>query len=71
MRWEQDYHLFVLGLLSFAAATLGRTLAVDAGVAGPLCTSSAWVSYVLLIVAFYVDNGRNLPIWRELPPAAY
>jgi hypothetical protein len=28
-------------------------------------------SYVLLIVAFYVDNGRNLPIWKYLPPVVY
>ena len=25
MRWAQDYHLFVLGLMAFAAALLGRT----------------------------------------------
>jgi hypothetical protein len=28
-------------------------------------------SYVLLLIAFYVDNGKNLPLWRELPPIAY
>jgi len=25
MRWAEDYHLFVLGALSFVAASLGRT----------------------------------------------
>jgi hypothetical protein len=25
-------------------------------------------SYVALLVAFYVDNGRDLPLWRSLPP---
>jgi hypothetical protein len=29
------------------------------------------LSYVLLLTAFYVDNGPNLPLWRELPPLAY
>jgi hypothetical protein len=24
-RWSEDYHVFVLGLLSFVAATIGRT----------------------------------------------
>jgi hypothetical protein len=25
IRWDQDYHLFLLGLLSFAAPFIGRT----------------------------------------------
>jgi len=29
------------------------------------------LSYVLLLTAFYVDNGRNLPLWRELPQWAF
>jgi hypothetical protein len=29
------------------------------------------VSYVLLLTAFYVDNGSNLPLWRTLPPIAF
>jgi hypothetical protein len=29
------------------------------------------VSYILMLTAFYVDNGKNLPVWRELPPIAY
>jgi p-aminobenzoyl-glutamate transporter AbgT len=28
-------------------------------------------SYILLITAFYVDNGPNLPLWRELPRTAF
>ena len=28
-------------------------------------------SYVLLLTAFYVDNGKNLPIWKELPSITY
>ena len=72
MRWVQDYHLFVLGALSFIAATTGREARRRRW--------RSWVrlhiigmgsSYVLLIVAFYVDNGRNLPIWKYLPPVLY
>jgi hypothetical protein len=28
-------------------------------------------SYILLLTAFYVDNGKNLPLWRDLPPVVY
>jgi hypothetical protein len=28
-------------------------------------------SYILLLTAFYVDNGAHLPLWRELPTLAY
>jgi hypothetical protein len=28
-------------------------------------------SYVLLLIAFYVDNGKSLPLWRDLPALAY
>jgi hypothetical protein len=28
-------------------------------------------SYILLLTAFYVDNGKNLPVWRTLPHPAY
>jgi hypothetical protein len=25
------------------------------------------VSYILMLTAFYVDNGKNLPLWSTLP----
>jgi len=25
------------------------------------------LSYVLMLIAFYVDNGKQLPIWKDLP----
>ena len=28
-------------------------------------------SYILLLTAFYVDNGKSLPLWKELPPIAF
>ena len=27
-------------------------------------------SYILMLTAFLVDNGKFLPIWRTLPPLA-
>jgi hypothetical protein len=29
------------------------------------------LSYILLLTAFYVDNGKNLPVWRTLPQIAF
>jgi hypothetical protein len=29
------------------------------------------LSYILMLTAFYVDNGKNLPLWRELPQWAF
>ena len=72
MRWAEDYPLFILGALAFLSALLGRAahrrvwsnwLAVH--------ISGMGFSYVLLITAFYVDNGKSLPLWRDLPTIAY
>jgi hypothetical protein len=72
VRWAEDYHLFVLGTLAFVAAYLGRR--------AKLQRWRNWVrlhitgmgsSYVLLVIAFYVDNGRQLPVWRDLPHFTY
>jgi pimeloyl-ACP methyl ester carboxylesterase/uncharacterized membrane protein len=72
VHWTRDYPLFILGSLSFAAALGGRT-----------ARRKRWpgwvrwhitgmgVSYILLLTAFYVDNGKSLPIWKELPRIAY
>jgi len=72
VRWAHDYHLFILGALSFAAAYVGRRARrqrwrywVRLHIAG------MGSSYVLLLIAFYVDNGRFLPLWKDLPPIAY
>ena len=29
------------------------------------------LSYIVLLTAFYVDNGKSLPLWKELPPISY
>jgi hypothetical protein len=72
MRWAEDYHLFILGTLSFAAASLGRTWRRRRwrGWVRPHI-SGMGLSYILLLTAFYVDNGKNLPLWKNLPPIAF
>jgi uncharacterized membrane protein len=63
VRWAEDYHLFILGVLSFAAATLGRTARRRRWPKWvKIHITSMGLSYVLLLTAFYVDNGRHLPL---------
>jgi uncharacterized membrane protein len=68
-RWAEDHHLFILGALSFTAAFLGRTARRQGSIR--LHISAMGLSYILLLTAFYVDNGHSLPLWKELPPIAY
>jgi len=72
LRWAEDYHLFILGFLSFAAATLGR-MAHRQRWHGwvKLHITGMGLSYILMLTAFYVDNGKSLPLWKELPTIAY
>ena len=72
MRWAEDYHLFALGVLSFAAACLGRQARRERWRSWVrLHIAGMGASYLLLLIAFYVDNGKSLPLWRELPPVTY
>lgn len=71
-RWADDYHLFALGALAFVAAAIGRGVRrhrwkrqIDLHIVG------MGFSYISMLTAFYVDNGRSLPIWRDLPKAVY
>ena len=72
VRWDEDYHLFILGVLAMSSALFGR--------AARRRRWNGWVrlhitgmglSYILLLTAFYVDNGKSLPLWRHLPSIAY
>lgn len=72
LRWADDYYLFILGTLSFAAASFGR-MARRRRWPGwvRLHISGMGLSYILLLTAFYVDNGKFLPLWKELPAITY
>jgi hypothetical protein len=72
MRWPHDIHLFILGILSLAAGVIGRAARRKLWAGWPrIHMSGMGLSYILLLTAFYVDNGPNLPVWRHLPPLAY
>lgn len=72
MRWAENYHLFILGALSFASAYLGRAIMRRRRRQSPrLHLIGMGASYVFMLTAFYVDNGKNLPLWKELPHIAF
>jgi hypothetical protein len=72
MRWAENYHLFILGALSFASALFGRTAIRRHWNQWPrLHLTGMGASYILMLTAFYVDNGKNLPLWKELPEVAF
>ena len=68
VRWAENYHLFFLGALSLIAATVARTALRQRWHNWVrLHITGMGLSYILMLTAFYVDNGKNLPLWRELP----
>jgi hypothetical protein len=71
-RWTEDYHLFILGALSFGAASFGRTARRQRRRSWvKLHITGMGLSYIFLVTAFYVDNGHSLPLWKELSPITY
>jgi hypothetical protein len=72
VRWVENYHLFVLGALSLASATAAR-IALRQRWRNwvRLHITGMGLSYVLMLTAFYVDNGKHLPLWKELPQVAF
>ena len=69
IRWTHDRVLFALAVASFAAATTARWVIRRRRPKIHVATIAA--SYVAMLIAFYVDNGPNLPLWRDLPWIAY
>lgn len=70
--WPDDIVLLALGCASFAAALVARR-SVNASGAHRFRVHilGMGTSYVLLLVAFYVDNARQLPLWKDLPRFTY
>lgn len=68
MRWPFNIHLLVLGILAFLSSHFGKQQARKlTPVSTRLHTILMGSSYILLLTAFYVDNGKNLPFWRMFP----
>jgi hypothetical protein len=72
LRWAEDYDLLILGALAFAVACVGRMAHRKRwGNWVRLHIIGMGMSYVLLLTAFYVDNGKSLPLSRNLPSTTY
>jgi hypothetical protein len=71
LRWPANTHLLILGVLSFGAGFLGRRARRRSPQRLRMHVAGMGVSYILLLTAFYVDNGAHLPLWRYLPSLAY
>jgi hypothetical protein len=68
-RWSEDGTLFALAVLAFGSALFGRWARRQGRLRAHIAAMG--VSFVTLLTAFYVDNGKSLPVWRSLPPIAY
>jgi hypothetical protein len=71
MRWAEDYHLFVIGLVAFTSGSLGYLHRRRQRPGDAVHIIGMGISYIALLTAFYVDNGKNLPLWSHLPHLAY
>jgi hypothetical protein len=68
LRGPEDFHLVLLGAAALAAAWIGRSArrgrwrnSLRVHLAG------MGLSYILMLTAFYVETGDQLPLWKELP----
>ncbi len=69
--WGHRWHLAVLGLLALGAAGAGF-VAVRLASPARLAThmTGMGTAYIVMLTAFYVDNGPRLPLWDRLPALA-
>ncbi len=72
MRLKEDYHLLILGFISFGSAWIGRKARKNKWKKWSIIHISAMGnSYIFLLIAFYTDNGKFLPLWKNLNPIFY
>jgi hypothetical protein len=71
MRLRQDYHLAIIGMVAFAAATLGYQHRRRHRPGDAPHIIGMGLSYIAMLTAFYVDNGPHLPLWDRLPDIAF
>ncbi len=78
IRPARDWYLALLGALALALAAAGRDYRRHPG-RRPWRRCPGHVPhiiamggfYTVLLTAFYVDNGKNLPLWDRLPTWSY
>ena len=70
-RPRADYHLAVIGLVAFTAATIGYLHRRWHRPGDAPHITGMGVSYIAMLTAFYVDNGPHLPLWDRLPSLSF
>jgi hypothetical protein len=71
MRWRQDYYLFLIGTVTFTAATIGYLHRRRHRPGDTPHIAGMGIAYIAMLTAFYVDNGPHLPLWDHLPTWAF
>ena len=72
IRGSNDAHLFVLGSIAFTGASIGyaaRRIRWRGRTSIHILGMTS--SFIVLLTAFYVDNGPNLPLWKLLLAVAF
>ena len=69
LRGPEDLPLFVLAVAALALAWIGRETRRGRWQNSlRMHLSAMGLSYIVLLTAFYVETGDQLPVWKELPP---
>ena len=71
MRWREDYGFFLIGLVAFCFALTGFLARERHWPGDTPHIVGMGGSYIAMLTAFYVDNGKKLPLWDKLPTAAF
>ena len=71
MRWREDYGLFLIGVVAFSLALTGLIARERHWPGNTAHILGMGGSYVAVLTAFYVDNGKHLPVWDRLPTFAF
>src|SRR5262249_35701753 len=63
--------LFIIGMIAITSASAGYLYRRLRRPGDATHIIGMGASYIALLTAFYVDNGKNLPLWSHLPHLAY
>ena len=66
IRFKEDLPLFILGLVALFSAYIGRKAQKSHRKSRIIVhITGMGISFIFLLTAFYVDNGKFLPVWRN------
>lgn len=72
IRFKEDFLLFILGLAALISAYIGRKAQRTHRKSRIVVhISGMGLSFIFLLTAFYVDNGRFLPVWKDFNYLVY